>query len=122
MPAATARWREMATVLEHAAADSGVRWRRLGDGVQTAPHIVSLAFERVSADGLRNVLASRGVIASSGSACARPGAKPSGTLAAIGLPATWGMVRLSFGHQTTMDDVRAAAEILRDVVRDLARA
>jgi cysteine desulfurase len=74
----------------------------------------------VSADGLRNMLASRGVIASSGSACATPGAKPSGTLAAIGLPATWGMVRLSFGLQTTVPEVREAAAVLRDVVRTLA--
>jgi cysteine desulfurase len=122
MPAATARWREMATVMERAAVESGVPWRRLGASVETAPHIVSLAFEHVSADGLRNVLASRGVIASSGSACATPGAKPSGTLAAIGLPSTWGMVRLSFGLETTMDEVREAAAILRDVVRGLARA
>ena len=119
MPDATARWREMAAVLVRAAEDSGVPWRRLGDARATAPHIVSLAFERVSADGLRNVLASRGVIASSGSACATPGAKPSGTLAAIGLPATWGMVRLSFGLQTTHDEVAEAAAVLRDVVREL---
>jgi cysteine desulfurase len=120
MSEASARWREMAAVMVRAAADSGVPWRRLGDGAATAPHIVSLAFERVSADALRNVLASRGVIASSGSACASPGAKPSGTLAAIGLPATWGMARLSFGLETTLDEVTAAAAILREVVRELA--
>lgn len=120
MPEASARWREMAAELVRAAETSGVPWRRLGDTQATAPHIVSLAFERVSADGLRNMLASRGVIASSGSACATPGAKPSGTLAAIGLPATWGMVRLSFGLQTTLAEVREAAAVLRDVVRSLA--
>jgi cysteine desulfurase len=121
MPAATARWQAMRGVLERAAAASGVPWRALATG-ERAPHIVSLAFERVSADGLRTVLASRGVIASSGSACATPGAKPSGTLAAIGLPATWGMVRLSFGLETTMGEVEEAAAVLGDVVRDLAGA
>ena len=46
--------------------------------------------------------------------------KPSGTLAAIGLPPTWGMVRLSFGLETTMPEVTEAAAVLRDVVRELA--
>ncbi len=115
----TARWRAMADVLIAATSASGVTCRLLGDSPRT-PHIVSLAFDRVSADGLRNTLASRGVIVSSGSACATPGAKPSGTLAAIGLPATWGMVRLSFGHYTTREEVAEAAGILCGVVRDLA--
>ncbi len=121
MPEATSRWRAMAAAIATAAAGSGVPWRLLAPG-EHAPHIASLAFERVSADGLRNVLASRGVIASSGSACATPGAKPSGTLTAIGLPATWGMVRLSFGLQTTMAEVEQAAAVLREVVRELAAA
>lgn len=118
---AAARWRGFAAILEDAAARSGVPWRSLA-GEPRAPHIVSLAFERVSADGLREVLASRGVIASSGSACATPGGKPSGALAAIGLPATWGMVRLSFGLTTTEAEVVEAAAILGGVVRELAGA
>ncbi|MBK9037408.1 MAG: aminotransferase class V-fold PLP-dependent enzyme [Myxococcales bacterium] len=120
-PDATARWGAFARVLTDAAAATGVPWRALAPGPR-APHVVSLAFARVSADGLREVLASRGVIASSGSACATPGAKPSGSLAAIGLPTTWGMVRLSFGLDTTRAEVEAAAAILRDVVVDLASA
>lgn len=121
-PAAAARWRAMTDVLVAAAAASGVPWRILpvDDPAARAPHLVSLAFEGVSADGLRTVLASRGVIASSGSACAAPGARPSGALAAIGLPATWGMVRLSYGLETTAAEVEAAAGILTAVVRDLA--
>lgn len=116
---ATARWREFAAIFEAAAAASGVPWRPVVRGPR-APHICALAFERVSADALREVLASRGVIASSGSACAAPGGKPSGQLAAIGLPTTWGAVRLSFGLTTTVDEVRAAAAILAAAVRDLA--
>jgi cysteine desulfurase len=118
-PEATARWLGFAATLEAAAAASGVPWRRVVDGPR-APHLLALAFERVSADALREVLASRGVIAASGSACASPGGKPSGQLAAIGLPATWGMVRLSFGLTTTADEVAAAAAILAAAVRDLA--
>lgn len=119
IPEATAGWREMAAVIVRAAGASGVPWRQLAPG-ERAPHIVSLAFDRVSADALRNVLASRGVIVSSGSACAQPGAKLSGTLAAIGLPPSWGMVRTSFGLETTLEEVETAAGVLRDVVRELA--
>ncbi|MBK7076067.1 MAG: aminotransferase class V-fold PLP-dependent enzyme [Myxococcales bacterium] len=121
LPEASARWQGFAETLHAAAAASGVPWRSLAPGPR-APHVVSLAFARVSADALREVMASRGVIVSSGSACATPGAKPSGSLAAIGLPATWGMVRLSFGLDTRADEVATAAAILRDVVRDLAGA
>jgi cysteine desulfurase len=70
---------------------------------------------------LRNTLASRGVAASAGSACAERDGKPSRVLGAVGLPADWGMVRLSFGHDTTATEVGVACEILVDVVRDLAR-
>lgn len=116
---ATERWLGFAAILDRAAAATAVPWRALAPGPR-APHLVSLAFDRVSADGLREVLASRGVIASSGSACATPGGKPSGALAAIGLPPSWGMVRLSFGLDTRAEDVEAAAAILTAAVRDLA--
>ena len=119
MADATARWQAMADVIVAAAAATGVPWRALAPGAR-APHIVSLAFDRVSAEGLRNVLASRGVIVSSGSACASPGGKPSGTLGAIGLPASWGMVRISFSLDTTLAEVEHAATILTEAVRDLA--
>ncbi len=119
MPAASVQWGAMADVILAAAAATGRPWRALAPGAR-APHIVSLAFDQVAADGLRNVLASRGVIVSSGSACAGPGTKPSGALGAIGLPASWGMVRVSFGLDTQLADVEHAAAILVDAVRDLA--
>jgi len=116
---ATARWLGFAAIFTEAARASGVPWRALAPGPR-APHLVTLAFDRVNADGLREVLASRGVIASAGSACATPGGKPSGSLAAIGLPASYGMVRLSFGLDTVLSDVVRAAAILGDAVRALA--
>ncbi|HVV87009.1 MAG TPA: aminotransferase class V-fold PLP-dependent enzyme, partial [Kofleriaceae bacterium] len=83
--------------------------------------------DRIAADALRTVLASRGVIVSSGSACASaPGADPAhaktSSLDAIGLPPSWGMVRLSFGHDTTAEEVAAAAPVLATTVRELAGA
>lgn len=121
LPDATARWRGFAATLEAAAAASGVAWRALA-AEPRAPHVLSLGFAGVSADGLREVMGSRGVIVSSGSACATAGAKPSGALAAIGLPTTWGMVRLSFGLTTTAAEIDVAAATLVEVVRDLAAA
>ena len=83
---------------------------------------LSLAVDRVAADALRLVLASRGVIVSSGSACATTGGPSKGhsSLDAIGLPPSWGMARMSFGLDTTAADVAAAAPILADVISELA--
>jgi cysteine desulfurase len=86
-----------------------------------APHVLPLAFRGVSAAALRNTLTSRGIAVSAGSACAERDARPSRVLSAVGLPADWGMVRLSFGHDTEVTDVDVACEILVDVVRQLAR-
>ena len=67
-----------------------------------------------------HTLASRGVAVSTGSACAERDARPSPAIAALGLGPSWGLVRVSFGHDTTEDDVRAGAEILAEAVADLA--
>lgn len=119
---ATARWTAMAARLCAAAAASGVAWRDLAAGAPRAPHILALAFEGVAAGALRQVLASRGVHVSSGSACAEAkagAAKPSTALAAIGLDPGWGMARLSFGLDTTDAEIDRAAAILSDAVRGL---
>ena len=123
LAAAQARWRGFGDTLRAAAAATGVAWTDVPAGAapgERAPHVVALAFRGVPAAALRNALASRGVAVSAGSACAERDAKPSRVLAAVGLPADWGMVRASFGHDTTSDDVGAAAAILTEVVRDLA--
>ena len=75
-----------------------------------APHILALGIAGVPAGALRTVLASRGVYISTGSACADSDAKPSAALAAIGLPADAGMVRLSFGARHDRREVDAAAD------------
>jgi cysteine desulfurase len=75
----------------------------------------------VPASALRNVLASRGVYVSTGSACADADTKKSHVLEAIGLSADDGMVRLSFGLDTTADEVARAATILAEVASSLAK-
>ena len=86
-----------------------------------APHILALGIAGVPAGALRNVLASRGVYVSTGSACADGDAKPSPALEAIGLPADHGMVRLSFALDTQPAEVDHAATVLADVARELAK-
>jgi cysteine desulfurase len=87
-----------------------------------APHILALAVPNTPASALRNVLASRGVYVSIGSACADGEIKASAVLEAIGLPASDGMVRLSFGHDTTAEEVAEATAILADTILGLGKA
>ena len=117
---ARARWLELAAVVTGALTERGVKFRQLVPDHRRAPHILALGIAGVPAGALRNVLASRGVYISTGSACAADGVKASPALAAIGLPEDHGMVRLSFALDTTPDEVAAAAKILADVASELA--
>jgi cysteine desulfurase len=119
LAAAQARWAGFAAVLRAAAAASGVPFVELPERGERAPHVVPLAFRGVPAAALRNTLASRGVAVSAGSACAERDARPSAALTAIGLGPEWGVVRVSFGHDTTEADVAAGAAALAEAVADL---
>ncbi len=94
-----------------------LRFQINGEGGERAPHILSLAFEGCPAEPLLHVLESRGVLVSAGSACAERNRKPSAVLKAIGVPESYGTIRLSFGRQTTAEDIATASEILIDAVR-----
>jgi len=132
---ARATWLELASRVVGTLTDRGIAFRQLVPDHRRAPHILALGIAGVPAAALRNVLASRGVYISTGSACAAPhqggpehgsdpgqgDAKPSPALDAIGLPADHGMVRLSFALDTSTDDVDRAAAILADVARELRR-
>ena len=121
LPEARAAWLELAGRVTALLAERGVRFRQLVPDHRRAPHILALGIPGVPAGALRNVLASRGVYLSTGSACADGDAKPSAVLAAIGLPQDHGMIRLSFGLDTTADEVDAAAALVADVARELGR-
>ena len=126
LPAAQARWRGFAQAIRAAAAAGGVEHAEVpagepaGSEIDRAPHVLPIAFRGIPATALRNAMASRGVAVSSGSACAERDAKPSRVLEAVGLGPDWGMLRVSFGHDTTEADVAAAAQILAAAVADLA--
>jgi len=120
LPSARARWLEFARDVMAVLAARGVAVRQLVPDHRRAPHILALGISGVPASALRNVLASRGVYISTGSACADADTKKSHVLEAIGLSPDDGMVRLSFGLDTTADEVARAATILADVARSLA--
>jgi cysteine desulfurase len=121
-PFATTRWHELAARITTALDDAGLPYRTLIAPPHRAPHILALGFPGAPATALRNVLASRGVYVSTGSACAERDAKPSAALAALGLAADVGMVRVSFALDTREGEVDRAAAILVDVVGELRGA
>jgi cysteine desulfurase len=122
LPEARARWLELAARVTTHLTQRGVAFRQLIPDHRRSPHILALGFAGVPANALRTVLASRGVYVSTGSACAeRDGhGKPSPVLVAIGLAPDTGMCRLSFGLETTAEDVDLAARTLGDVAKELA--
>ncbi|MEP6862641.1 MAG: aminotransferase class V-fold PLP-dependent enzyme [Deltaproteobacteria bacterium] len=120
LPKQRTRWLELAAALLATLEQRGVTVRQLVPDHRRAPHILALAVPATPASALRNTLSSRGVYISTGSACADARAKASPALTAIGLPEADGMVRFSFAHDTTLDDVTTAATILADVIQLLA--
>jgi len=120
LTAATARWTAMRAAVGAALDRAGVTWKEVASGAPKSPHIVAVALHKVSAGALRNVVASRGVYISTGSACADRDSKPSATLAAVGIGPDWGVARLSFGHDTTLADVERGAAILADAAKELS--
>jgi len=123
LPVARARWLELAGRVTARLTERGVAFRQLVPDPRRAPHILALGLPGVPASALRTVLASRGVYISTGSACAeRDGhGKPSPVLEAIGLAPDTGMCRMSFGLDTTADEIAVATDTLADVALALAR-
>ncbi|MBA3458361.1 MAG: cysteine desulfurase [Deltaproteobacteria bacterium] len=119
LPLARTRWLELANHVLTTLEKRGIPFKKLVPDQRRAPHILALGIPGVPASALRTVLSSRGVYVSTGSACAERDTKPSPVLAALGLPADVGMVRLSFGLETTAEEVDAAAAILADVATEL---
>lgn len=85
--------------------------QRIGNG--TAPHILALSMEGWPSQNIVTDLSSQGICISAGSACHQ--GKPSQVVAALKLPkrVAGGVIRLSFGPETTREDIDACAEALR---------
>ena len=83
-----------------------------GSGVTRIPNTSSVTFKGIHSMSMLTALSEQGVYASAGSACSTGSAKPSRTLAAMGLSdeAALSTVRFSFSHMSTMADVAVAIE------------
>ena len=86
--------------------------QRIADG--TAPHILAVSLAGWPSQNIVNDLRSRGICISAGSACHQ--GKPSHVVAALKLPkrVAGGVIRLSFGPETTKADIDACVQALRE--------
>lgn len=82
-------------------------------GAGTAPHILAVSLAGWPAGNIVNDLGAQGICISAGSACHQ--GKPSHVVAALNLPkrTAAGVIRLSFGPETTEAEIDACAQALR---------
>ena len=82
-------------------------------GSGTAPHILAVSLAGWPSQNIVNDLSGQGICISAGSACHQ--GKPSHVVATLKLPkkVAGGVIRLSFGPETTKTDIDACVEALR---------
>ena len=85
------------------------------------PGTVNMCFEGIEGGSLLLLLDSKGICASSGSACTSGSLDPSHVLLAIGLPheVAHGSLRLSIGEYNTMEEIDHIIEVVPGVVEYL---
>lgn len=95
----------------------GVRYIRNGDD-RHIPGNISLSFEGFEGEMLLHRLDLKKIIVSTGSACDNMETQVSHVLKAIGLPEdiAKGTIRISLGHQNTIEEVKTIARAIRDIV------
>ena len=83
-------------------------------GSGKAPHVLSVSMAGWPSQNVVNDLGSQGICVSAGSACHH--GKSSQVVSALGLPkrVAAGVIRLSFGPETTFAEIDACAEVLRN--------
>lgn len=91
-----------------------------GEPEYTAPHVVSVSFPHVSGEIMLLRLNMLGFAVSLGSACTSRDIVPSHVLKAMGLPPELieGTLRISFGEQTTEEEIDRFLLVLPDIVRN----
>ena len=85
------------------------------------PGTVNMCFEGIEGESLLLLLDSKGICASSGSACTSGSLDPSHVLLAIGLPheVALGSLRLSIGEYNTMEEIDHIIEVVPGIVEYL---
>lgn len=92
-----------------------------GDRVKRLPNNVNFSFQFVEGESMLILLDSKGICASSGSACTSGSLDPSHVLLAIGLPheIAHGSLRMTLSEETTMEDVDFVVDKLKDITANL---
>lgn len=92
-----------------------------GDRVKRLPNNVNFSFQFVEGESMLILLDSKGICASSGSACTSGSLDPSHVLLAIGLPheIAHGSLRLTISDQITMGDADYVVDNLKEIVNHL---
>ena len=89
----------------------------------TAPHIVSVSFDRIRSEVLLHALEDKEIYVSSGSACSSNHPGISGTLQAIGVPKERldSTLRFSFCEDTSKEQIDYVIDTLKELVPVLSR-
>ena len=92
-----------------------------GDRVKRLSNNVNFSFQFVEGESMLILLDSKGICASSGSACTSGSLDPSHVLLAIGLPheIAHGSLRLTISDQITMEDADYVVDNLKEIVNHL---
>jgi cysteine desulfurase len=92
-----------------------------GHRTKRLPNNANFSFEFIEGESLLLTLEQKGVLGSSGSACASGSLDPSHVLLAIGLPheIAHGSLRLTLGEETTREDIDYTVEAIKEVVERL---
>jgi len=87
------------------------------------PGTLNLSFDKVDSAAVLEMIASKGIAASSGSACSSGHEGPSHVLTAMGLPPerTRSALRFSLGYGNTKTEVDTAVEIISETVTNLRK-
>ena len=93
------------------------------DEADSAPHILSVSFDGVRGEVMRNALEGADVLVSTGSACASHKQKVSATLRAMGLSGEMadGTIRISLGLNNTMEEMDITAAHMAKMAALLAK-
>ena len=89
-----------------------------GDRKKRLPNNVNFSFQFIEGESMLILLDSKGIAASSGSACTSGSLDPSHVLLAIGLPheIAHGALRLTISDQITMEDADYVVDNLKEIV------
>lgn len=92
-----------------------------GHAKKRLPNNVNVSFLDVEGEAILLYLDSKGVYASSGSACTSSTLDPSHVILAMGIPYEYahGSIRFSLGKDTTAEDIDYVLEILPEIVENL---